>query len=85
MSVRAPSDACGDLRAFEGPGNPDRDGAWEFFCACLLHRHKRETGLSNAKTGPPIDKDGKRLLRVDGAPDLRAQPPAFLRRDDQTR
>ena len=51
------------------------------FCACLLHRHKRETGLSNAKTGPPIDKDGKRLLRADGAPDLRAQPPSFLRHD----
>ena len=55
------------------------------FCACLLHRHRGENGLTNMKTGPPMDKDGRRLLRADGAPDLRAQPPAFLRHRDQAK
>ena len=72
------------LKGLDVGSAPLIDGMFSF-CACLLHRHKRETGLSNAKTGPPIDKDGKRLLRADGAPDLRAQPPAIFRHDGRIR
>ena len=72
------------LKGLDVGSGPLIDGMCAF-CACLLHRHKREAGLSNVKTGPPLDKDGRRLLRADGAPDLRAQPPAFFRHGGRIR
>ena len=39
--------------------------------------------VSNTKSGRPLDKNGHPLVTGDGSPDVRAQPPCFLRYSPQ--
>ena len=66
------------LRGLDVGSKPLIDGMCSF-CACLLHSERKDGGPTIMRHGPPIDKDGRRLTQADGSPDVRAQPPAFLR------
>jgi len=50
-------------------------------CATLLHgNHRDQTGNSNWKPGPPMDRHGEPLRTAGGGPNTHdAQPPCFLR------
>ena len=39
--------------------------------------------VSNTKSGRPLDKNGDPLVTGDGSPDVRTQPPCFLRYSPQ--
>ena len=52
------------------------------FCACLLfdlNYRSQSSQKGNLKYGPPIDKEGRRLLRDNWSCDVTAEPPCFLR------
>ena len=50
-------------------------------CGTLLHGdvHLNNSACTNKKHGPPIDRDGNRLRKTDGAPSTEEQPPCLLR------